>query len=277
MKTLLVALLLTAVPAAWCQEPDAEECKESKIISRVPKCRIHECSVKDFDSAEVTTAFSAGDWQKKTLEGKVEILKFECAEGISRLQVVRNGEAAMKQAGFQVVFSGKSDNNDYPMVTGRKGATWVEIRTWDNNGAAYYDQTAVVVQEMKQEVTAGAEAWAGEIEKSGRVSVYGVNFDSAKAVIRAESEPVLQEILTLLTSHEDLKLRVEGHTDSTGAKAANQALSQQRAAAVVAWLTGKGVAANRLAAQGLGDSKPLAGNDTEEGKAKNRRVELVKM
>jgi OOP family OmpA-OmpF porin len=71
-------------------------------------------------------------------------------------------------------------------------------------------------------------------------------------------------------------MRIEGHTDSTGTRQGNQVLSQQRAASVVAWLVGKGVAPGRLIAVGLGDTSPVAGNDTEDGRARNRRVELVK-
>jgi outer membrane protein OmpA-like peptidoglycan-associated protein len=81
----------------------------------------------------------------------------------------------------------------------------------------------------------------------------------------------------LLNADAGLKLRVEGHTDNVGGKAANQALSDQRAAAVVAWLASHGVTKARLAAQGFGDTKPVADNATEEGRAKNRRVELVRM
>jgi len=83
-------------------------------------------------------------------------------------------------------------------------------------------------------------------------------------------------VLALLQGQPDWKLRIEGHTDSTGTREGNQALSQQRAAAVVAWLVKNGVAVSRLAAVGLGDTKPVADNKTEEGRARNRRVELAK-
>ena len=75
----------------------------------------------------------------------------------------------------------------------------------------------------------------------------------------------------------DLKLRVEGHTDNVGAAAANQALSEKRAQAVKAWLVNHGVGTDRLVAKGLGDTKPVEDNSTDEGRAKNRRVELAKL
>ncbi|HEY8714481.1 MAG TPA: OmpA family protein [Candidatus Acidoferrum sp.] len=82
--------------------------------------------------------------------------------------------------------------------------------------------------------------------------------------------------MKLVQQDADLKLKVEGHTDNQGNAAANQALSERRAQAVVAWLTAHGVQASRLSAEGLGQTKPVADNGSEEGRAKNRRVELVK-
>ena len=84
-------------------------------------------------------------------------------------------------------------------------------------------------------------------------------------------------MLKLLQDNPDLKLRVEGHTDNVGAKAANQLLSQKRAQAVMGWLIANGIDASRLTAQGFGDSKPVGDNSTEDGRAKNRRVELAKL
>jgi len=79
-----------------------------------------------------------------------------------------------------------------------------------------------------------------------------------------------------LNHQPDWKMKIEGHTDSTGTKTGNQALSQQRANAVVDWLTKNAIAANRLTGVGLGDTKPIADNAAEAGRARNRRVELVK-
>jgi outer membrane protein OmpA-like peptidoglycan-associated protein len=117
---------------------------------------------------------------------------------------------------------------------------------------------------------------AEEIAKTGHIALYGISFDTGKAIITAGSESALQEVAKLLAANADWKLRVEGHTDNVGAKAANQTLSEQRAKAVVAWLTSHGVAAAGLTAQGFGDSKPVADNTSDAGRAQNRRVELVK-
>lgn len=127
---------------------------------------------------------------------------------------------------------------------------------------------------MEQEVTASDLSDA--ITKTGHVAVYGIHFDTGKATLQADSDAVLQQIVQLMTNDPALKLRVEGHTDNQGAAAANQTLSEKRAQAVVGWLTAHGVAASRLTAKGLGASKPVGDNATEDGRAKNRRVELVK-
>jgi outer membrane protein OmpA-like peptidoglycan-associated protein len=87
---------------------------------------------------------------------------------------------------------------------------------------------------------------------------------------------VLGDVLSLLQAQPDWKMKIEGHTDSTGTKAGNITLSQQRAAAVVAWLVQKGIPRDQLTSAGLGDSKPIADNGTDQGRARNRRVELVK-
>jgi len=106
--------------------------------------------------------------------------------------------------------------------------------------------------------------------------VYGIHFDTGKATILADSGQILGEIVKLLQQNPDLKLRVEGHTDNQGNAAANQALSEKRAQSVLAWLTAHGIPAARLTAKGLGQTQPVADNGTEDGRAKNRRVELAK-
>jgi outer membrane protein OmpA-like peptidoglycan-associated protein len=139
-----------------------------------------------------------------------------------------------------------------------------------------YEFVSVLVQEMAQEMTSNADVWANEINKTGHVAVYGIEFDTAKASLKPESENVLNDVLKLLNNQSGWKMKIEGHTDSTGTKAGNQVLSQQRAGAVVDWLVGKGIARTRLVAAGLGDSRPVADNSTDQGRARNRRVELVK-
>jgi len=120
----------------------------------------------------------------------------------------------------------------------------------------------------------------GEVKKKllseGRARVYGILFDLDSAKIRSESRPVLDEVLGVLQGEPGWKVTIEGHTDSTGSDSHNQELSQQRAESVKAYLVAGGIAAERLQTMGLGESKPVADNATELGRAQNRRVELVR-
>ena len=109
------------------------------------------------------------------------------------------------------------------------------------------------------------------------MAVYGIYFDTGKATLKPESDAALAEIAKLLTADTALKLNVVGHTDNAGSLDANMKLSQARAEAVAKALTRRhGIAASRLKSFGVASLAPVASNDSEDGRAKNRRVELVK-
>jgi OOP family OmpA-OmpF porin len=107
------------------------------------------------------------------------------------------------------------------------------------------------------------------------IELEGVYFDFDKATIKPEGKVVLNEAAALLQKHERVVVEVAGHTDSTGSDEYNQGLSERRANAVKDYLTAQGVTATRLSARGYGESQPVASNDTKEGRAENRRVELI--
>ena len=126
-------------------------------------------------------------------------------------------------------------------------------------------------------VTIDAAAMAKDISSTGHVALYGIYFDTDKADLKPESQPALQEITKLLKQDASLKLYIVGHTDNVGAFDYNVGLSERRAAAVVRELTAKhGISAARLRPAGVGMLSPVSPNDSEPGRAKNRRVELVK-
>lgn len=127
-------------------------------------------------------------------------------------------------------------------------------------------------------VLAGGKKLYDAIAAKGRVATQGIYFDVGSDRVRPESSPTLKEIATMLKEHPELKLTIEGHTDNAGAAAANQTLSEKRAAAVKAVLVSSyGADGARLQTRGLGASKPAGPNTTVEGRQNNRRVELVKM
>lgn len=258
---------------------DAPGCKDSKLLGRLPGCFIQTCESKEFDQAIIRTGpHKEENDAVKTMEGVVEILGFECSGKTSPLQVVRNTGAALQKAGYQTVFNGK-DESDSLSITMRKADQWIQVSSnagGDNNSITFYTFKAIAVSAMKQEMEATAEVIASELQSSGRMALYGINFATNSALITPESDKVLTEIVTLLKNQPDWKITVEGHTDNIGVKSANQLLSQKRAEAVVSWLSTHGVDRPRLAAAGYGDTKPVQENATEDGRSKNRRVELVK-
>jgi OOP family OmpA-OmpF porin len=124
-------------------------------------------------------------------------------------------------------------------------------------------------------VTANADSIGEGIDKTGHMAIYGIYFDTGSDQIKPESASTLAEITKLLSRKSALKLLVVGHTDNQGGYDMNMDLSSRRAASVVRALVAQGVAPGRLRAAGVGYLSPVASNHTEEGRAKNRRVELV--
>lgn len=124
-------------------------------------------------------------------------------------------------------------------------------------------------------IAQGAVPLYDKVLSDGRIVTSGIRFDVAKATIRPESMGVINEVVALMRQHAGLKFSVEGHTDSDGNEASNQALSEARARAVADQMAALGIDPSRLAHKGWGQSKPVASNSTPEGKAENRRVEFV--
>ncbi|RYD62525.1 MAG: OmpA family protein [Sphingomonadales bacterium] len=162
------------------------------------------------------------------------------------------------------------------MVRTPTGEIWVEVwkRFADSDDAYWLTIVEKKALEMKAKLL-DAEQMKAALDAEGRVALY-INFDTDATAIKPDSQPILAEIVKLLKANPTLKLEVQGHTDNSGAPSHNQQLSAGRASAVLGALLAQGVAADRLTAKGYGQTKPLADNASEDGKAKNRRVELVK-
>jgi len=273
LLALVLVYSLIAVPARLIAQEDApqdaEGCKDSPIITRMPGSTIHSCENKEYEQVKMPVGKNKdGEVTEKTLAGEFHSWDYGTREGVSEIQVFRNFETALKQAGMKIVYE------DSPgTITANKGDTWY----WLQNSGSYYYQTLLTVKSMQQEVTADASSIADELSKSGHIALYGIHFETAKATILPDSETVLAEVAKMLQQNSDVKVRIEGHTDNVGSAAANQTLSEKRAQAVVAWLSSHGIEGSRLQAKGWGASKPVDDNATEDGRAKNRRVELVKI
>jgi len=153
------------------------------------------------------------------------------------------------------------------------------IRGTDESGksnALCLEWTAVEASASPSPSPTSAEALKAALDLHGRVTIY-INFDFDKAIIKPESRPTVNEVIRMMKQSPDLKLSINGYTDNVGTHEYNVKLSQARAAAVVEALAKAGIAADRLSSAGFGDSAPIADNDKPEGRAKNRRVELVRM
>ncbi len=260
-----------AAPAA-AVEGDGAGCSDHPLFSRMPSYLIQRCETRAFDQHSFWDAKRA----EVKVEGKLYEIRYARVPGsadVTRLQIQRNYQAAISKIGGSHL-STDDDGNSYLRLTKDGKELWVHV-------AAYIPDewmlTIVEREAMKQDVVADAAALAGGLRGEGHVAVYGLLFDTGKAELKPASDAALVEVAKLLKADMGLRLHVVGHTDNVGEFEANQKLSQARAAAVVAALVGKhGIAAARLQAHGVGSLAPVASNDSEAGRAKNRRVELVK-
>ncbi|MCU0236519.1 MAG: OmpA family protein [Acidobacteria bacterium] len=266
---LLICLMTLSVTA---QQKDSGNCKDHPAFTRMPDYWIYSCQQKQFEAY----SFVVGKGKTELFEGQYWKIAYRpqntLASKPSELQIQRNFENAVQKQGGEVLWSEKGRST---FKLSREGLEiWVELRTDFTSGYALF-----IIQKaaMAQDIVADAAAMASDINATGHVAVYGIYFDSGKSQIKPESAQAIAEIAKLLKGQPALKLFVVGHTDSQGGVEANIALSQDRAEAVLKALVGEhGIAPARLRSFGCGQFAPLASNDSDAGRARNRRVELVK-
>jgi OmpA-OmpF porin, OOP family len=189
---------------------------------------------------------------------------------------LKDGKLMFQDKRFRANYVYEEDQMGVYMVRTPTSQIWVEVyHPWEDNSKNYW---LTIVEKKALEVKVKlipADEMKQGLDSAGHVALY-LNFDTDKTALRPEAQPVIAEIVKLMQANPALKLEVQGHTDNAGTPAHNQALSEGRAAAVVAALKAQGIAADRITAKGYGQDKPVADNGGEEGRAKNRRVELVK-
>jgi OOP family OmpA-OmpF porin len=277
-KTLIIIAVLFLFSMKAQVRAQETEYKDTPWFSGMPNFTIYDAEDKEFDSYNFFNGKNC-----TTVEGKKFKRTYSLKEGAQKasvIQIMRNYANAIKSMGGTVIYEGApqnaecAENNGINMVIGKAvkdgDELWVEVASL--GGDDYY-LTIIIKELMKQDVTASDMFEA--INRDGHIALY-INFDTGKSIIRDESKPIIEQIVQMLKSNPDLKISVEGHTDNVGTPASNKTLSESRAKSVVSAIVGQGISADRLSPAGYGQDKPIADNNNEEGRAKNRRVELVR-
>lgn len=274
-----LAFLLLIVTGVAIQ---AAEVKEHPVIRPYPGSVLGEglCKHSDYSSYDYTWINpTTGKKEKKTVKGEYWYLLYEARKpngerntSISKLEFFENFKAAAQDKGGKVVFEDAVLVFTFPKDDG--GTTWCQVAT-TSLGQTYL--TIIDEKGFTQKLTFGPQELKEALDRDGRVMLYGIHFDTDKACLKQESDKQLQHIVTLLATNSGLKLEIQGHTDDQGSEQHNMELSQKRAQTVQTYLTLYGIDKSRIPPRGYGETKPVDTNDTESGRAKNRRVELIKM
>ena len=232
------------------------------------------CNYSEFASFEFQVDRAAHSVKKEGVYREVWFNKKEgSGRAVSGLQILQNHVNAIKAVGGEVV--PETDGSVFRSTYNGK-ELWIQLVT--NTYSANVDNygiKSVEVDLMKQEVT--ALDIKGSIASTGKIALYGILFDTGKSEIKPESEKAISSVATFLSENPDINIYIVGHTDNKGDYAMNQKLSKARSESVKSYLESKYAISNiRMAADGAGSICPVTTNDTEEGRALNRRVEIVK-
>jgi outer membrane protein OmpA-like peptidoglycan-associated protein len=292
VRAIAVLLVLAGVARAADQD--------HRLITRYPGSTVQRRDTKDFDRYGLVVGLEPKGMKFKTeeVQGTTTRIVYENPPDRSTVEIFRNYRQALERADAEILFSCEIDacgpayargrwNRENGLFAATDGdPRYLAARVGSGNATAYVavmvgkarTQLDVVETTVMDEglIAVDPSALANTIESAGSVRIYGILFDVDKADIRPESTQTLEAIATLLRSKPELSLFVVGHTDTTGALEHNLKLSDARARAVVAALTGRyGIAGARLDAHGVGPLAPVAPNTTDAGRQRNRRVELV--
>lgn len=272
MKTFLISLVVILFNFTSFAQEDKAGSKDHPLFNRMPGYKIDNYEEKEFG---VYDKFRDKNGKETSVEGHYYFISYYIKKGekaASDDEVIRNFINAVTKIGGKVIYEKKDDV--YLDIVKDNKETWVRVRT--KNRGAGYQMWIIEKALMEQNIVADAKAMGDDIERTGRVAVYGIYFDTDSYKIKPESDPTLKAIAELLNTKSSLNVYVVGHTDMTGDFDHNMKLSENRAKAVVeALVKDYGISAKRLIAKGDGPLAPVSTNKTDEGRQLNRRVELV--
>jgi outer membrane protein OmpA-like peptidoglycan-associated protein len=258
---------------------DADGCKDHELLTRLENFYISDCN-ESYNELELRTSVS----KTETKEGNLfyYYYRFNFDAGVkmkSPLQIIKNYENAVVKNGGQLVFkntnTSQGDIEATLYLSTKEKEYWIQLTKFAGNGIEVeaFGLNVLEIESMKQEVV--ASEMFEKINKEGFIALY-INFETGKSDIKTESLPIIEQLSEMLKQNPTLKISIEGHTDNVGGDEANQLLSESRAKSVLNALVSKGIDVSRLKYKGWGQSKPIADNNTKEGRAKNRRVEILK-
>ena len=300
---LLLALLFLAPTGAGAQTRDVAGAKDFPGIGRFGGSVISGYQVKDFDAARIQAAPFRNDKpaDARRLEGRITRIANRTNPGPSILEVSRNFETQLTKAGFETLLSCDTDacggipfteaidalpipqmwvdGFNYHYFAGRKAdggrETYASVVVSENNKEIYAQLIVAELGAIENKMV-DAAAMAKGLGDTGHIALYGIYFDTDKAVIKPESRPTLEQIAKLLAGQPELNVFIVGHTDSQGTFDYNLDLSRRRAEAIATELVKSyRIAQPRLRTAGVGLLAPIGSNASEAGRALNRRVELV--
>jgi OmpA-OmpF porin, OOP family len=297
------ALSILFATAAMADKDDVAGSQDYAGIGRFAGSVITGYEVKDFDAALIqAAAFKDGKAQdQRHLEGRVTRIAYRTGAGPSILEVSRNYEQQLTKAGFKTLLRCDTDacggipftenvgalpvpqmwldgfNYHYFSARKQDGGrdTYASVVVSKNNDEIYAQLTVVQIDAMNNKMIDAAAMSKGLGDK-GHIALYGIYFDTDKTTLKPQSRPTLDEIAKLLKGQPKLSVYIVGHTDSQGDYNYNMNLSRGRAQAVADDLVAHyGIDKARLKTAGVGFLAPLGSNQTEDGRALNRRTELV--
>ncbi|MDP5136378.1 OmpA family protein [Rheinheimera baltica] len=301
-------------PAATSLGPDSAKGGDHPLISRYAGAKLTHRTDTEYTEVRLPTGIANNNKQVPhlTLAGKSTLLHYEASKDQSTLQVFRNYQQALKDAGFNILFScehqscgdeqrkllwqGSPDWNrfksylsnsndkddDYRMLTAHKTVNkqdiYLSIYVLKASGSTNVNIAHDIVELSSMQtnrVSIDTAYLQNELSRSGKVVLHGLHFATDSASLLAESDTALAVITDYLKTHPSQQFYVVGHTDNSGSHSHNIQLSKARANSVLQALIKQGISTERLLAEGVGAMSPQQHNANTEGKAANRRVELV--